>query len=262
MIKQRNEILNSVPLKEAAKIISDEVIKKRFTLNEEIKELEERHKKYEQDYIDANDGDASENAPLDKARENLRLNMGERVSRRKLIQKMDKIDEATYIIGTYNYEEIERYWDALTPESRFHIGSFFNAETKEQFLDFIKNSSRNDLTQVLEALLNHAKEEPSMSEVTETNLMSALVKFYHARKKPKYNSCGTVSIYSTVRMLYDGSVITFAIYPVDISFIDIGVMAANSRLSSVLLGKKKGDKVTIPNSSTFNNLTCEILDVY
>ena len=55
---------------------------------------------------------------------------------------------------------------------------------------------------------------------------------------------------------------TYKILPAGLSFLDIGVIAANSRVAQAILGKQKGDTVSIQHSSGKVILRYEILDIY
>lgn len=81
--------------------------------------------------------------------------------------------------------------------------------------------------------------------------------------KRKYNSIGKVVMYSTVRLDFEGDELIFRIYPDGVSHIDIGVMAANSKLASSLMGKVVGDKVSVTrNSSAGKYAVYTIKEIY
>ena len=79
---------------------------------------------------------------------------------------------------------------------------------------------------------------------------------------PAYNECGIVVPYTTVRLEMGGKVMTYRIYPEGVSFIDIGVMAANSRVARAILGKEKGQSVSIRHDSNNTLLEYKIVDIY
>ena len=56
--------LNGVSLHQAAEMISNALIVEKSNLERIKVELQAEKKKYEEDYVTANDGDSSENAPL------------------------------------------------------------------------------------------------------------------------------------------------------------------------------------------------------
>lgn len=78
----------------------------------------------------------------------------------------------------------------------------------------------------------------------------------------RYNSVGIVVIYSTVRIDYGGKERIYKIYPASISYVDIGIMAANSRLAIALMGKTVGDTVFIKHDGTGEDMKCTILEIY
>ena len=86
---------------------------------------------------------------------------------------------------------------------------------------------------------------------------------YESIKKPHYNSVGFVLPYSTVRLDMNGSIMTYKIYPEGISFIDIGVIAQNSRLAMALMNKHAGEIVQIQRGSKGSaDIQYKILEVY
>lgn len=78
----------------------------------------------------------------------------------------------------------------------------------------------------------------------------------------RYNSVGVVVLYSTVRLTCRGSEYIYRIYPAGISYIDINIMAANSRLAVALMGKKEGDTVQLTHEGEGSTLIYKIEEIY
>lgn len=78
----------------------------------------------------------------------------------------------------------------------------------------------------------------------------------------RYNSVGMVVVFSTVHLRCNGEEYVYRIYPKDVSFIEDGIIASNSRLASVLMRKRAGDVVEVEDSSTGYINRWEIIDVY
>lgn len=78
----------------------------------------------------------------------------------------------------------------------------------------------------------------------------------------RYNSVGIVVLYSTVRFTCDGEEYIYKIYPGDLSYIDIGIMAENSRLATALMGHAVGDVVGVDHSARNETLYYKIEEIY
>jgi hypothetical protein len=89
-----------------------------------------------------------------------------------------------------------------------------------------------------------------------------LVDFLQVASLPRYNTCGVIVPYTTVRLDMNGKLMTYRIYPEGVSFIDIGVMAANARVARAIIGKEKGESVSIRHDSNGTLLNYKIVDIY
>lgn len=78
----------------------------------------------------------------------------------------------------------------------------------------------------------------------------------------RYNSVGIVVLYATVRLECEGEEYIYRIYPSGISYVDIGVMSASSRLAVALMGKVVGDEVQIMHDGNGKLLTYKIKEIY
>lgn len=254
------ELLNSVSLQEAANIISDELISEKSRLEKTRASLQEEKKRYDEDYIRANDGDSSENAPLDKAKENLRLVTGKIIANLKLLQGMEGLEDVRFLVGVYDFIPLVENIRGVEEECLSYILQLFEVSNLEEIPDKIRDMYYKDLAVKIDALWNSCKGN-GWSERS-LQCANAFLDFYKIRKMPPYNYCGLIVPYSTVRLEINGTQLTYRIYPDNISFTDIGVIAANSRLAEALLGRMKGDSVTIQHTSQKSALVYKILDVY
>ena len=98
--------LSNMSLEDASKRISYALIEKKYDLVEKKKALSAKEIKYEEDYVNANTGDASENAPLDEAKKNLRNVAGDILENLKILQTMDNLEDVVYLVATYDYMDI------------------------------------------------------------------------------------------------------------------------------------------------------------
>lgn len=110
----------------------------------------------------------------------------------------------------------------------------------------------------LEAAIRHMQENNAAIIANDTQLkqMDAVADL------ERYNSVGIVVLYSTVRLTVEGKELIYRIYPEDVSFVDIGVMAANSRLATALMGKVAGDYVDVEHTSRNISLRYHIEEIY
>ena len=284
--------LNSVSLEKASEMISGALIKERINLKNKKVELEHLKEKYQEDYILANDGDARENAPLEQAIQNLKVTTGDIVAITKKYQQLDAIEDSLYLNATYDYEGIMEGVRVLSPDSSSALCSAFKVNsvdeipnaiasmTYEEFDDAVMEYDEYYGSVVMGALRvdfpedhpiwksRRAIEEEALARrstglaVMEYRVLSELNEARKMKQVPPYNYCGLVVMYTTVRLHRGSQYYTYKIYPKGLSFIDDGIMAANSRLATALMGKKKGDKVSIRHGSQDTVLVYEIVDIY
>ncbi len=77
-----------------------------------------------------------------------------------------------------------------------------------------------------------------------------------------YNSVGIVVLYSTVRFTCDGHEFIYKIYPGELSYLDIGIMAETSRVAQALMGHVVGDVVGVDHSARSETLNYKIEEIY
>ena len=252
--------LVQMDLVSAAKVIADAVITKRAGLDSLAKELEDKHKQYEQDYIKAaGDGDARENAPLDEAKNNLRNNTGRIGANKKMIQRMDNIDLGEYVKRTFNFEDIYSSFAILTDAQKEKILTTMGFDSIEELVEAIKVVSLDEFLRLINSIYIDATDNGDTGIEKFSHELNAYRK---DRNLPDYNSCGIIVPYSTVRINYRGEDMVYRIFPAGISFLDIGVIAADSRVGSAILGRRKGETVTLGHAATKQRLQCKIIDVY
>ena len=256
--------LSNMSLEDASKRISYALIEKKYDLVEKKKALSAKEIKYKEDYVNANTGDASENAPLDEAKKNLRNVAGDILENLKILQTMDNLEDVVYLVATYDYMDIEVVLSQLSAEN-------FNA-LQQCFEDIPHTNVKEYFTSLsIEEILR--KCEQFMAWVMVNNpdgayniLIQKIADLYEVASMPQYNTCGIVKIYSTVRLKYSGNgseeIMTFKIYPKGLSFLDIGIIAADSRLAQAILEKEVGQQVYIMHASKKINVLYEILDIY
>lgn len=285
--------LNAMSLEQASERISDALIAERLGLQKKRAELEKLKEKYQEDYIIANaDGDARENAPLEKAIENLKTTTGEIVAVTKKYQSLDSVEDVKYLNATYDYDIIKDMLDRLNNNSLTMLFDSFKVSGAEELVTKIKNCDFNELNESIHsfdrfygetmknALLNEkgkdsviwssssaieaAEKEMRQNGVlaTEYRILMELSNIRNIKEVPPYNYCGIIVMYTTVRLKLGGEIMTYKIYPKGLSFIDIGVMAADSKVASALMGKRKGDVIHIGHASKNKVLEYEIVDIY
>lgn len=284
--------LNSVSLKEASEMISASLISERIQLRAAKQRLDADKKRYQEDYILANDGDASENAPLEQAVQNLKTITGDMVAVQKKIQMLDRVEDSVYLNAVFDYDVLMSAVNSLSPDSTRLFLSIFGASSKDAVVDVLRAMPCDTLKgKVLEfdkyyvdgminALkMDYEKDDPvwksrSMLEAAvdkklEQGVMAAeyklLSEFEHVKSMksvPPYNTCGVIVIYTTVRVKLEDKQFTYKIYPKGLSFIDDGIMAAEAKLAAALLGRHKGDVVSIRHGSRGTLLNYEVVDIY
>lgn len=290
MLDQR--MLNQLSLKEASKIISDTLISERIALGERRAELDSLREQYQEDYIAANDGDARENAPLEQAIQNLRTITGDILSVTKKYQSLDAVEDRVYLNATYDYDIILEVVRIMTESSQRMLFNVFGVQDINELSSLLVSIEYDELSQKVgvfdewygETVLSNMKAEYPEDHVIwksrtafdktvadrraggemalEYKLLMEFGRLKEMKAMPLYNYCGKVVMYTTVRLKTEDSEYTYRIYPKDLSFIDDGVIAANSRLATALMGKRKGDKVSVRHASKGTIIIYEIVDIY
>lgn len=286
------EYLNSINLEDASRKISESLINERIRLRDRKIELESARVKYQDDYIQANDGDARENAPLEQAIQNLKTITGDIVSVTKKSQNLDKIEDSIYVSAVYDYDVLLSDVRMMSPDSIRVLYDVFNIKDISELKDAIIAMSYDDVVKSVllfdeywgATMANIIKSEyPADSDVWKSRSMlesvvdqkldegvlsserQVLADFEHIKEMkaiPSYNYCGVIVLYTTVRLDLDGRLFTYKIYPKGLSFIDDGVMAADSRLATALIGRHKGDIVSIRHASKGKILNYKVVDIY
>lgn len=285
--------LNAMSLEQASERISDALIAERLGLQKKRAELESMKEKYQEDYIVANaDGDARENAPLEKAIENLKTTTGEIVAVTKKYQSLDSIEDVRYLNATYDYDIIKDMVVRLNNNSLTILNKSFNVSSIDELIAKIKSCDFDALNDAIlsfdkfygetmksfiinekgkdsviwssSSMVEAAEKEMRQNGVlaTEYRILMELSNIRNIKEVPPYNYCGIIVMYTTVRLRLDGTIMTYKIYPKGLSFIDIGVMAADSKVASALIGKRKGDVIHVSHASKNKVLEYEILDIY
>ena len=257
-------VLNNVSLEEASRLISKELIGKKLELMETRDKYYKERKQYESDYVAANDGDSSENAPLEAAINNLKMITGDIAANEAVIQSLESIEDKEYLIGTFDFNDIEDAFNFLNNLDKKSILEIYQIESGDVFVNGIKNI---EISELVEKLNKHFEYNQTTNSSKSQLLFNKIKSYYDVLNKPKYNYCGLVVIYTTVRLRLsrgnsEPEVLTYKILPSGLSFLDIGAIAANSRVAQAVLGKQKGDVVTIQHSSGKMRLQYEILDIY
>ena len=265
--------MNSIAsLEEASRVISDLLIKEKYKLEQERKQLFEYKKIYEKAYIEANDGDASENAPLEAAIQNLKRMTGEIGNNARVLQNMRMIEDVQYLIGTYDFSDIavqlqiasEALKEIFCNEAGLGnynaVLSMDEDDLVEKIGTSLRSKSVNEIYNICYSIGETAKELGHKQ--ADIDLVRVIVDYISVAGKPNYNTSGIIVPYSTVRLKLNGETMTYRLYPEGVSFIDIGVMAGNARVARAILGKKVGDVVGVRHDSRNIMLEYKIEDIY
>lgn len=255
-----------ISLIEASSLISNKLIDIKIELENKKIKLEEDKKRFEADYIAANDGDASENAPLDAARDNLKFVTGQIAKNLILLRQMEGLEDAEYLIGSFNYQSILDSLRNLDEDVQSFVISNLNItdiNDDEHIISVLKDSKKV-IEFIIDTLYKVLEKYPT---VERSVFLSALKELYNALIVPKYNNCGKIVTYSTIKLECNNedkgiSEMVIKIYPKGVSFVDIGVIAADSRIGSLLLGRKVGDTVSLIHNSNKKLLMYTVKEIY
>lgn len=256
--------LSSMNLEDASKAISHALIEKKSILIKKKHDLADDEKKYKDAYILHNDGDASENAPLDEAKKNLRTVAGEILGNLKVLQTLEDLEDVDFLIATFDYTDIKSIIEQLSGNDVMRLAEVFPGLEINNVESYFTSLSIEDVA---------ARCERFLSWVASNNvngvyniLISKIEELYEVASMPQYNTCGIVKMYSTVRLKCsqgtDESIMTYKIYPAGLSFLDIGIIAADCRVAQAILEKEVGNKVDIKHASKDMNVVYEILEIY
>ncbi len=286
------EYLNGIDLRTASEEISKALISERETLQDTLKQLEQDKAKFQEQYNIAADGDSSENAPLEAAIKNLKANTGDILFATQKKQNLDIIEDATYLAHVYDYDTILQHIQNLSEESRGVLFGCFDMNIEDDFKKMIIDATYQkivdgllkfseywsaSMTNIIKAEYDEsdpiwksvvALQEVASDKTSDGILFNerAVITDLEDVKKMKsvfpYNTCGVIVPYTTVRVELDGKRYTYKIYPEGISFIDNGVIAANSALAAALLGRNVGDVVSVKHASKGTTLRYKVVDIY
>ncbi len=254
-------LLNSLPLNEASVRISDELISKKRDLETTRYRLMEDRKRYEADYVRAyEDGDVRENEPLKAATQSLKLVTGEMALNADVLRRMEGLEDVQFLVGTYNFGILEQTIHEANSELRNLMLQQAGVTSIEEVGPALQRVSPYDISQMIIQMANLVKSTGEVEK--DVDCLRALNDYWEVARKPAYNTCGIIVLYTTVRLCMNGQMMTYRIYPNGVSFIDIGVMAANARVARAILGKEKGQSISIRHDSNNTVLTYEIVDIY
>lgn len=251
----QSELLN-MSLKEASLAISQSLVNEKLNLENQRDELKRRKQGYEQNYITANTGDSSENAPLDAAKKNLRLITGEIATNAMKLQTLDSVEDMYFVRNTYDYTLLQNEYDKLNGDLKQIVSYLFKMGNKTftEMLKVVPYKTYMEAVRTIEGVLGEAPEFE--------NLHARLCALIPMIEIMPYNSPGVVVPYTTVKLLCNGKTMVYKIYLDGLSIIDKGILAGDSRLAQALIGKRKGDKVTIQHKSNRTQIVYELLDIY
>lgn len=255
----------NAPLSDISAEISKKLVEEKRKQEKHKKDLQDRKAIYERQYIAANTGDSSENAPLDEAKKNLRTITGEIASNSKVLQAMENLEDDYFVRNTFDFTELIDSICRLSYESLNKLIEGFPGLNSNNVREYFVGLSIDNL--VTGANLFHDWIKNNKNEQHEKQCFSKLVEYYEIANIPPYNSCGLVKPYSTVRLEKKMSISTpeelvLKIYPAGLSFLDIGVLAADSRVAQAIFDKSVGDVVAIQHSSRKLRLEYTIKEIY
>lgn len=260
MIEFGNATLSEISVEISKRLVEEKRKQEKYKQN-----LQERKALYERQYIAANTGDSSENAPLDEAKKNLRTITGEIASNLTVLQAMENLEDDYFVRRTFDFSELEDAIHRLEEPSLSKIIEVFPGLTTNNIRDYFIGISIDNL--VKGANLFHAWIKKNKNEQHEQQCFNKLSEYYNVANMPPYNACGLVKPYSTVRLekkMYgvDPEELIIKIYPDGLSFLDIGIIASNSRVAQAILDKEVGDVVAIQHSSRKLRLEYTIKEIY
>ena len=257
------ELVN-MTLKDASQAITRALIREKSILEENKVALAEKEKKCKQAYIAANTGDSSENAPLDEAKKNLRMVSGEILANMKILQSLNDLEDVEYLRSTYDYTDLEVAIQQLDDTSFSILSNIFIGIGRVNTKGYLISLSTDNLESYTQKLLDWISVNKDIT--TFDNLYNKLMNYYEVATMPPYNTCGIVKMYSTVKLECTNgnnvSTLVYKIYPAGLSFLDIGVIAADSRVAKAILEKQAGDTVEIPHASKNLYVLYKILEIY
>ena len=257
------ELIN-MDLREASKAISRALIVEKSKLEQAKIDLAEKEKKCKQAYIAANTGDSSENAPLDEAKKDLRMVSGEILANLKVLQSLDDLEDVEYLIATYDYTDLESAVHQMDDDTFNFLTTIFNGLSRVNVKEYFTSLSIDNLESYKDELLNWITENKNVN--TLDVFYNKLSDFFEVASMPPYNTCGIVKMYSTVRLECSNGGTTetmvYKIYPAGLSFLDIGIIAADSRVAKAILEKQVGGTADIPHASKNLHVLYKILEVY
>lgn len=136
----------------------------------------------------------------------------------------------------------------------------YNNERQKAYEDYRTASSFGDRRE--NAMLDAAVEQMSIVNSKIIINEQRLKQMEQVGDISNYNSIGIVVVFSTVRISCGDEEFTYKIYPDELSYIDIGIIAEKSRLATALLGHSVGDMIGVDHSARNETLYYKIEEIY
>lgn len=263
--------LNGLTLQEASARIAQAIIK----MKEEKLELKERlqneKEEAQKQYIETDKGDSSENQTLKNVIEDMRKINGNIIRNLQTLAMMDAIEERNFVVSTYDFASVIEAVQKAKKECQHEDGKpdgiqrmfgFYEIDDISQLRDALGKYSFEEAQDYFDWVLEDYDAETIEGE-TMAKAFTRVLEYIDVLNYPEYNSTGIVLMYSTVRLEHpELGELTMRIYPNDLSFVDIGVMAENSPIAQRIMRHRAGDTVNVQDLSTGAMQTVKIIDVY
>lgn len=255
----RSSQLNSMSIDKAREAIIQNLVTKWFSFDRELNDLSALLSEYESKLRMAReDGDTSENSAYEQAIDNLSSTQAKIHKTQKVKHEMSLITEPEFTRWTKK----DDYEDIIEVLSKARSTSLMAELAYRHFggdIEKIITATRKEMKDLMrgcDVLISNSGKGYDFT-LDEQEIYEILREATYDLKARPYKPCGKVVMYSVVRVDINGSVHTFMICPNDISYMDEGIVAANSEIASRIMNNVVGEAHTIREG-----LSYEIKEIY
>ena len=248
MVNEMQSKLNALPMREASEFIVESAVNMISSLKKQLYDYKEEKKRYEEDYLIAiRDGDLRENSLLEESSKNIKITTGNIIKTEKKLRGLDRIQDRRFRKKSFDMTQFYNMSRSLSQDINDRVLSYCNI-TDTINLASVLNKFDIDKLQGLIDYIEESEESNSSDEV----FLALLNEYLSVMMLPDYNYTGIILPYSTVRFKIDNNVYTYTIYPDDLSFTDIGIIAETSKAAQTMLRQSVGVTIGL----------YDIIDVY
>lgn len=225
------EELNKLPIQEARSAIISNLIQEYEKIDSQIKDLKIQSEGYQEDLDRAKaSGDLSENSAYTNAIENLSSTFARILKYTELQYDIQRVEEPEFVYQTTGKSQLTRCIAEMNELGSDPIIDYLRANYGQD-LSGMQDITTKECNKVF-AQLNNIADDKDLYDLVSYKYITDIRSY----ARGVYLPIDRIVLYSAVNVSIDNENFTFVICPDNISFVSEGIVAANSRVGSSLLG--------------------------